>query len=107
MIGILKRELRDLAGNEPNLSFDILNGRMTPRDAPAGQLSAQEVIQRVARTRMSAELLHFVVVYSSAGAQITAGILKPFLGSLLIPLIANATTTSGSARVIANLHRPR
>jgi hypothetical protein len=25
-VGILKRELRDLVGNESNLSFDILNG---------------------------------------------------------------------------------
>lgn len=53
-VNILKRELRDLAGSESNLSFDILNGRMTLRDA--GQLSAQQVIERVARTGMSAEL---------------------------------------------------
>jgi Cd2+/Zn2+-exporting ATPase len=53
-VGILKRELRDLVGNESNLSFDILNGRMTLRDA--GQLSVQQVIERVARTGMSAEL---------------------------------------------------
>ncbi len=53
-VNILKRELRELAGMESNLSFDILNGRMTVRDA--GQLSAQQVIEIVARTGMSAEL---------------------------------------------------
>ena len=53
-VGILKSELRELIGNEANLSFDILNGRMTLRDA--GQLSAQQIIERVARTGMSAEL---------------------------------------------------
>lgn len=53
-VGILKRELRDVIGSEANLSFDMLNGRMTLRDV--GQLSAQQVIERVARTGMSAEL---------------------------------------------------
>ncbi len=53
-VGILKRELCDLAGDESNLSFDLLNGRMTLRDA--GQLSARQVIERVAMTGMSAEL---------------------------------------------------
>ena len=53
-VSILKREFRDLAGDESNLSFDILNGRMTLRDT--GQLSAQQVIDTVARTGMSAEL---------------------------------------------------
>ena len=31
-VGILKRELRDLVDNESNLSFDILNGRMSLRN---------------------------------------------------------------------------
>ena len=53
-VSILKRELRDLVGNESDLSFDILNGRMTLQDG--GRLSAQQVIERVARTGMSAEL---------------------------------------------------
>ena len=64
-VNILKRELRDLVGNESNLSFDILNGRMTLRDA--GRLSAQQVIERVARTGMSAEL------WTGAGADCERG----------------------------------
>lgn len=50
-VGILKRELRDLAGNGSNLSFDILNGRM------------------------SVHLPRFVLVYSSVAAPTAAGIL--------------------------------
>lgn len=53
-VSILKRELRDLIGNESDLSFDILNGRMTLQ--VGGRLSAQQVIERVAGTGMSAEL---------------------------------------------------
>ncbi len=53
-VNILKRELRDLVGDESDLSFDVLNGRMTLRRG--SQLSAQQVIEGVARTGMSAEL---------------------------------------------------
>ncbi|MBI4892653.1 MAG: heavy metal translocating P-type ATPase [Acidobacteria bacterium] len=53
-VGILKRELRDLVGDESNLSFDILNSRMTLRNT--GHLSAQQVIESVAKTGMTAEL---------------------------------------------------
>lgn len=53
-VGILKRELRELVGNEADLTFDILNGRMSLKNS--GRLSAQQVIDRVARTGMSAEL---------------------------------------------------
>ena len=53
-VGILKRELRDLVGNESDLSFDILNSRMTLQGD--SRVSVQQVIERVARTGMSAEL---------------------------------------------------
>ena len=53
-VGILKRELRELVGNEANLSFDILNGRMTLRGD--SRVSVQQVIEKVASTGMSAEL---------------------------------------------------
>jgi Cd2+/Zn2+-exporting ATPase len=50
-VGILKRELGPLAGGEHNLSFDILNGKMTV----AAALTPEAVVEAVGRTGMRAE----------------------------------------------------
>ncbi|VAX35801.1 Lead, cadmium, zinc and mercury transporting ATPase; Copper-translocating P-type ATPase, partial [hydrothermal vent metagenome] len=53
-VSILKRELASLVGGEGNLSFDVLNARMTVEVNSSG-LSAQAIIDVVKKTGMRAE----------------------------------------------------
>ena len=52
-VAILKREVGPVVGGEDNLTFDILNARMTV--VASGQLESQEIVAAVARTGMRAE----------------------------------------------------
>jgi P-type Cu+ transporter len=51
--------------------------------------------------------LFFAFVYNVAGIPIAAGLLYPFLGLLLSPIIAGAAMSLSSVSVIANALRLR
>ena len=51
--------------------------------------------------------LFFAFVYNVAGVPIAAGILYPWLGLLLSPMVASAAMTFSSVSVIANALRLR
>jgi Cu+-exporting ATPase len=51
--------------------------------------------------------LFFAFVYNTLGVPIAAGILYPFVGVLLSPMIASAAMTFSSVSVIANALRLR
>ena len=51
--------------------------------------------------------LFFAFVYNAAGVPIAAGLLYPFLGVLLSPMIASAAMTFSSVSVIGNALRLR
>jgi Cu+-exporting ATPase len=51
--------------------------------------------------------LFFAFIYNAAGVPITAGILYPWLGLLLSPMIASAAMTFSSVSVIGNALRLR
>jgi Cu+-exporting ATPase len=51
--------------------------------------------------------LFFAFVYNAAGVPVAAGILYPWLGLLLSPMIASAAMTFSSVSVIANALRLR
>ncbi len=51
--------------------------------------------------------LFFAFVYNAAGIPIAAGILYPFFGILLSPMIASAAMTFSSVSVIMNALRLR
>jgi len=51
--------------------------------------------------------LFFAFVYNSIGVPIAAGVLYPFLGVLLSPMIAAAAMSFSSVSVIANALRLR
>jgi Cu+-exporting ATPase len=51
--------------------------------------------------------LFFAFVYNSLGVPVAAGILYPFFGLLLSPMIASAAMTFSSVSVIANALRLR
>jgi Cu+-exporting ATPase len=51
--------------------------------------------------------LFFAFVYNSIGVPIAAGILYPFFGLVLSPMIASAAMTFSSVSVIANALRLR
>jgi Cu+-exporting ATPase len=51
--------------------------------------------------------LFFAFVYNALGVPIAAGILYPFFGILLSPMIASAAMTFSSVSVIANALRLR
>jgi P-type Cu+ transporter len=51
--------------------------------------------------------LFFAFVYNSLGVPIAAGVLYPFLGLLLSPMIAAAAMSFSSVSVIANALRLR
>jgi Cu+-exporting ATPase len=51
--------------------------------------------------------LFFAFVYNVAGVPVAAGILYPWLGVLLSPMIASAAMTFSSVSVIANALRLR
>jgi P-type Cu+ transporter len=51
--------------------------------------------------------LSFALVYNALGVPIAAGVLYPFLGVLLSPLIAAAAMSLSSASVVSNALRLR
>jgi cation transport ATPase len=51
--------------------------------------------------------LFFAFIYNILGIPIAAGVLYPFLGMLLSPMIASAAMTFSSVTVIANALRLR
>ena len=51
--------------------------------------------------------LFFAFVYNAAGVPVAAGILYPWLGILLSPMIASAAMTFSSVSVIGNALRLR
>jgi len=51
--------------------------------------------------------LFFAFVYNALGVPIAAGLLYPFLGLLLSPMVASAAMTFSSVSVIANALRLR
>jgi Cu+-exporting ATPase len=51
--------------------------------------------------------LFFAFIYNSLGVPVAAGILYPFFGILLSPMIASAAMTFSSVSVIANALRLR
>jgi Cu+-exporting ATPase len=51
--------------------------------------------------------LFFAFVYNALGVPIAAGVLYPFTGLLLSPIIASAAMTFSSVSVIANALRLR
>ena len=51
--------------------------------------------------------LFFAFVYNALGVPIAAGVLYPFFGLLLSPMIASAAMTFSSVSVIANALRLR
>ena len=53
------------------------------------------------------ENLFFAFVYNALGVPIAAGVLYPFVGLLLNPIIASAAMTFSSVSVIANALRLR
>jgi len=53
------------------------------------------------------EILFFAFIYNSIGVPIAAGVLYPFFGLLLSPMIAAATMSFSSVSVIGNALRLR
>jgi len=51
--------------------------------------------------------LFFAFIYNVAGVPVAAGVLYPWLGLLLSPMIASAAMTFSSVSVIANALRLR
>ena len=54
-VAVLRRELGPLVGDEENLGFDLLNGRLTVR-APARLITPERIIEIIAGAGMRAEL---------------------------------------------------
>jgi Zn2+/Cd2+-exporting ATPase len=54
-VGVLKREIGPLVGGEENLTFDIVNGRMTAT-AGVGDLRVEEILTRINSTGMRGEV---------------------------------------------------
>jgi Cu+-exporting ATPase len=65
--------------------------------------------RRLSRATMSniRQNLFFAFVYNAAGVPIAAGILYPWFGVLLSPMIASAAMTFSSVSVIGNALRLR
>ena len=61
----------------------------------------------VATMRNIRQNLFFAFVYNSLGVPIAAGLLYPFFGLLLSPMLASAAMTFSSVSVIANALRLR
>jgi Cd2+/Zn2+-exporting ATPase len=112
-VEVLKRELRDLIRAESDLSFDVLTGRMTI--SADGKVSAPQVISRVAKTGMTAELWSKTMsiksgsearswwrdsrtVSTSVSGLLTAsglGVHALFSGSLVIALVPEYVSAGG------------
>jgi Cu+-exporting ATPase len=74
-----------------------------------GDLTAVVRAIRLSRATMSniRQNLFFAFVYNVVGVPVAAGILYPFLGILLSPMIASAAMTLSSVSVITNALRLR
>jgi Cu+-exporting ATPase len=74
-----------------------------------GDLRGIEKAVRLSRAMMSniRQNLFFAFIYNSLGVPIAAGVLYPFLGILLSPIIAGAAMSLSSVSVIANALRLR
>jgi P-type Cu+ transporter len=74
-----------------------------------GDLRGIEKAIRLSRAMMSniRQNLFFAFVYNSLGVPIAAGILYPWFGILLSPVIAGAAMSLSSVSVIANALRLR
>ena len=74
-----------------------------------GDLRAIARARRLSRATMRniRQNLFFAFVYNALGVPIAAGILYPFVGVLLSPMIASAAMTFSSVSVIANALRLR
>jgi Cu+-exporting ATPase len=74
-----------------------------------GDLRAISRARRLSRLTMAniKQNLFFAFVYNAAGVPIAAGVLHPFLGLLLDPMIAAAAMSASSVSVIANALRLR
>ena len=77
----------------------LLGGDLT------GILRARHLSRAVMRNIR--ENLFFAFIYNAAGVPVAAGILYPFLGILLSPVIATAAMALSSFSVIANALRLR
>ncbi len=76
---------------------------------PQGDLAALVRARRLARATLGniRQNLFFAFVYNAAGVPIAAGVLYPFLGLLLSPMLAAAAMSLSSVSVIANALRLR
>ena len=65
--------------------------------------------RRLSRATMSniRQNLFFAFIYNSLGIPLAAGVLYPFFGLLLSPIVASATMTFSSVSVISNALRLR
>jgi Cu+-exporting ATPase len=74
-----------------------------------GDLRAIARARRLSRRTMAniTQNLFFAFVYNAAGVPIAAGVLYPFVGLLLNPMIAAAAMSASSVSVIANALRLR
>ena len=74
-----------------------------------GDLGGLVRARRLSRATMAniRQNLFFAFVYNAAGVPIAAGILYPWLGILLSPMIASAAMTFSSVSVIGNALRLR
>ena len=86
--------------------------RMTVEPASAavtlvkGDLRGIAMARRLSQTTMRhIRQSHFEFFYNLLGVPIAAGILYPYFGILLLPMIASAAMTSSSVSVISNARR--
>ena len=74
-----------------------------------GDLRGIVLARRLSRATMGniRQNLFFAFVYNALGVPISAGVLYPFFGLLLSPMIASAAMTFSSVSVIVNALRLR
>jgi len=71
-----------------------------------GDLRGIAMARRLSQTTMRhIRQSHFEFFYNLLGVPIAAGILYPYFGILLLPMIASAAMTSSSVSVISNARR--
>lgn len=80
-----------------------------PSDAPARRAKRADAPDELSRAMMRniRQNLFFAFIYNSLGVPIAAGILYPWFGILLSPIIAGAAMSLSSVSVIANALRLR